>query len=96
MGVREALQRKRDEILRLAASHGARKVRVFGSVARGDSNAQSDIDFLVEMETGRSLLDRASLLVDLQNLLGCKVDVATEKTLRPAIREQALKDAIPL
>jgi uncharacterized protein len=83
-------------ILSLAARHGARNIRIFGSVARGDTNADSDIDFLVEMEQGCSLFDRASLMVDLENLLGRKVDVATEKTLKPEIRERALRDATPI
>jgi predicted nucleotidyltransferase len=94
MGLREILKRNRDEILRIAARHGARNVRIFGSVARGDENESSDIDFLVEMEKGRSLLDRAGLLVELEALLKRKVDVATERTLRPPIFEHALKDAV--
>jgi hypothetical protein len=96
MGLREVLNAKREEILRIAASHGARNVRVFGSVARGDDDAHSDVDFLVEMESGKSLLDRASLLVELETLLGRKVDVATDRTLKPGIKERALKDAIAI
>ena len=96
MGLKELLQNKRGEILRLAAKHGAYNVRVFGSVARGEDGEKSDIDFLVEMEKGRSLLDRASLLVDLEILLGRKVDVATERTLRRPILEHALTEAVPV
>ena len=96
MGLREVLNAKREEILRIAAKHGARNVRIFGSVARGDDHEQSDVDFLVEMETGRSLLDRAGLLVDLETLLGRKVDVATDRTLKPGIRERAMKDAVAI
>ncbi len=90
------LRERRGDILRIAARHGAHNVRVFGSVARGDADAQSDIDFLVELEPGRSLFDHAALLVDLEELLGCKVDVATERGLRPRIRERVLEEAVPL
>ena len=96
MGLRKLLSSKREEILRLAAKHGAYNVRVFGSVARGDDDERSDVDFLVEMEKGRSLLDRAGLLVDLEALLGLRVDVATERTLRHPLLERALKDATPV
>jgi len=96
MRVRELLQSKHQEILRMAAKHGARNVRVFGSVARAEDSARSDVDFLVEMEQGRSLLDRAGLLVDLEALLGRKVDVATARTLRPPFLARALKDAKPV
>ena len=71
-------------------------MRVFGSVARGEADDQSDIDLLVEMEPGRSLLDLGGLLIDLQDLLGRKVDVATEKGLRERVRERILKQAVPL
>lgn len=71
---------RRDEILRLARERGARNVRVFGSVARGESNESSDLDLLVEWEPGRSLLDHAGLVDDLQELLGIKVHVGTEKS----------------
>ncbi len=90
------LQQKRDDILRLAARHGARKVRVFGSVARGETRPDSDIDFLVDLETGRSLLDLGGLLMDLQDLLHCKVDVVTEKGLRSRIRARVLREAVSL
>lgn len=96
MGISEVLDQKRGEILRLAAQRGARNVRVFGSVARGEASAQSDIDFLVEMEPGRSLLDLGGLLMDLQDLLGRKVDVVTEKALHWYIRDRVLREAIPL
>jgi hypothetical protein len=96
MDINELLRAKREDILRIAAKHGARNVRVFGSVARGRADDKSDVDFLVEMEKGRSLMDRAGLLVDLESLLGRKVDVATERTLRPVIKEGALKDAVPI
>jgi predicted nucleotidyltransferase len=78
MGIEE-LRSRREEILRVAALHGARYVRVFGSVVRGEADERSDVDFLVEMERGRSLLDLGGLLMELQNLLGRPVDVVTEK-----------------
>jgi predicted nucleotidyltransferase len=94
--VDKRLQEKRGEILRLASSHGAHNVRVFGSVARGDARPDSDIDLLVELEPGRSLLDLSGLLLDLQDLLGCEVDVVTEKSLHWYIRDTVLQEAIPL
>ena len=90
------LKQKREKVLETAARYGASNVRVFGSVARGEANASSDIDLLVNMEPGRSLMDLGGLLVELQELLGTEVDVVTEKGLRPRIREQVLKDAVPL
>ena len=96
MRIRQLLRSKRSKILQIAARHGARKVRVFGSVARGTARRDSDVDFLVELEKGRSLLDHAALIVDLERLLKRPVDVASERGLRPPVRKQVLKDAIPL
>jgi predicted nucleotidyltransferase len=79
MRQKELLETKREDILRLAKQYGAYNVRVFGSVARGDADEQSDIDLLVDMEAGRSLLDLVGLWMDLEELLGCKVDVVTER-----------------
>jgi hypothetical protein len=93
---RELLTAKRAEILRLAAARGARNVRVFGSVARGEDDGASDIDFLVTLDPGRSLFDLGGLLMDLQRLLGRGVDVVTERGLRPRIRDRVLEDARPL
>ncbi|HIG53360.1 MAG TPA: nucleotidyltransferase [Candidatus Latescibacteria bacterium] len=96
MDIKQRLKERRQEILALATRHGAKRVRIFGSVARGEADDQSDVDFLVEMEPGRSLMDMGGLLMDLQELLGCKVDVVSEKGLRQRIRERVLQEAMPL
>jgi predicted nucleotidyltransferase len=96
MALEELLKEKRDAILCICAKHGARNVRVFGSVARGEADEQSDIDLLVEFDPGRSLLDHAALWLDLQDLLGCKVDVLSDRGIKPRIRERVLREAIPL
>jgi len=90
------LQQRRAEILALAEKHGAKNVRVFGSVARGEADEESDIDFLVNMQTGRSLFDLGGLQYDLEEFLGVPVDVVTEKGLKPRIRERVLKEAVSL
>ena len=82
---------KRNEIVQIARRYGASNIRVFGSVARSEADENSDIDFLVDLERGRSLLDLGGLLMDLQTLLGRPVDVVTEKGLRPRIRERVLR-----
>ncbi|HYK86094.1 MAG TPA: nucleotidyltransferase domain-containing protein [Ktedonobacteraceae bacterium] len=87
---------RREEILQTAAKHGAFNVRVFGSVARGRADEQSDLDLLVDMETRRSLFDLGGLLVELEELLGCNVDVVTEQGLRERIRERVLREAVAL
>jgi uncharacterized protein len=87
---------RRAAILRIASSYGARNVRVFGSVARGEAKDGSDLDLLVELEPGRTLFDLGGLLYDVQNELGLRVDVATERTLRPELRARVLAEAVPL
>jgi len=87
------VQQHRDAILAAAALRGARNVRLFGSTARGEADADSDVDFLVDLEPGRSLLDLGGLLMDLQSLLDCRVDVVTEAGLRSRIRERILREA---
>jgi predicted nucleotidyltransferase len=96
MTLEERLKDKRDAILCICAKHGAHNVRVFGSVARGEADEQSDIDLLVEFDPGRSLLDHAALWLELQDLLGCKVDVLSDRGIKPRIRERVLREAIPL
>jgi predicted nucleotidyltransferase len=96
MNLQILLKQKRELVLETAAHYGAYDVRVFGSVARGEADEASDIDLLVKLEPGRSLMDLGGLLYDLQNLLGTEVDVVTEKGLRARIREQVLREAVPL
>ena len=96
MAVEGLLQEKRQEILRIANKYGAGHVRVFGSVARGESDAQSDVDFLVDLGPGRSLLDLGGLQFELEALLGCPVDVVTERGLKARIRERVLGEAMPI
>ncbi|WP_263819251.1 nucleotidyltransferase family protein [Salinibacter sp.] len=91
-----AIRDHRDEILRLARAHGARKLRLFGSVARGDDRSDSDLDLLVEMEPGRSLVDHVALKQDLEGLLGRDVDVVTEQSLHPRLRDRVLREAVSL
>ena len=90
------IQGKRQEILRIATRHGARNIRVFGSAARGEDRPGSDLDLLVEMESGRSLLDLVVLGQELEDLLERKVDVLTDTSVHPAIRPHILADARPL
>lgn len=96
MITRQTLAEKRAEILRLAEARCVGEVRVFGSVARGESTAASDVDFLVRPLPKCSLFDLGGLLMDLQDLLGCKVDVVTEDGLKPRLRKQVLAEAVPV
>ena len=96
MTLDKLLQNKRDDILQISARYGAGNVRVFGSVVRGQAGPESDVDFLVDLEEGRSLFDLGGLLMDLQDLLHLKVDVVTEKGLHWYIRDKVLQEARPL
>ena len=96
MTLQELRETKRDEILRIAAKRGARNIRVFGSLARGESDERSDIDFLVDLEPDRSLFDLSGLLIDLEAALKTEVDVVTERGLRERVRERVLQEAVPL
>lgn len=86
----------RNEILAIAARHGASNVRLFGSVARGEADERSDIDLVVDFDPERSLLDHAALSLELQELLGRKVDVVSGRGLKPRIRERVMAEAVPL
>lgn len=96
MKANELLKDRREDILRVAAQHGAQKVRVFGSAARGDAGPDSDLDFLVEFEEGRSLLDVTALWQDLEELLGRKVDIVEPEGLHWYIRDRVIREALPL
>jgi len=95
MDLAARLNEQRETVLKVAAKHGARNVRVFGSVARQDA-IQRDIDLLVDLEKGRSLLDHVRLKNELEQVLGCRVDVLSERGLKPRIRERVLKEATPI
>jgi len=96
MGISEIIQDRKEQILALAAKYGASNVRVFGSVANGTADEKSDIDFLVDLEKGRSLFDLGGLLMALQGLFNRKVDVVTENGLHWYIKEQIINEAKPI
>lgn len=90
------LRQRRSDIVALAEAHGATNVRVFGSIARESDDGDSDVDILVDLESGRSLVDLGALLADLQDLLGRQVDVVTAAGLRARIRDSVLAEARPI
>ena len=96
MTIEELRSRHRERILAFSQRRGASNVRVFGSLARGEQGADSDIDFLVDFEPGRSLLDLTGLWLDLESELGCKVDVVSSRGLNPRIAPEILRDAVSL
>ena len=96
MDITQLLEEKRNEILRIANAHHARNLRIFGSVARGENDEASDIDFLAELNAGCGLLHHAALIRELEELLGRKVDVVSDKGLRERIRDRVLREAVPL
>lgn len=96
MTTTDILKSKRTDILRLAAQHGAHHVRVFGSAARGEAGPTSDIDLLVRMDRGHSLLDLIELSQELEPILHRKVDILTEEGLSPYLQQRILDEAVPL
>ena len=96
MNRHDILKDKREEILDIANRYGAKKIRLFGSILRDEIKEKSDIDFLVEMEKGRSLIDIIAIKQDLEDFLGCKVDVVTDFALSPYIRDEVLRQAVNL
>ena len=96
MTIRQLVFSKRDQILKIASKHGAVNVRVFGSVARGEDSVDSDVDLLVDIGFQTSAWFPAGLVLDLESLLNRHVDVVTEKGLNPYLRDQILREAIPL
>jgi hypothetical protein len=96
MAIDKRIVEKKEEILALATRHGASNVRIFGSAARGQAGAESDIDFLVDLEPDRSLFDLGGFLMELEDLLGAKVDILTEKGLHWYIRDRVIAEAVRL
>jgi uncharacterized protein len=92
----QLLLSRRDEIRRVAASHGATEIRLFGSRARGEGGAASDVDLLVNLAPGRTLLDLVAIKQDLEDVLGCPVDVVTEEAISPYLRPYVLKEVVAL
>lgn len=96
LGIEELLADRRIDIIRLAGAHGATRVRIFGSVVRGQARPESDLDFLVDLEPGRSLLDLIAIKQDLEDLLGRAVDVVTEAAVSPYMRDEVVREAVLL
>ena len=96
MNIEQILHEKRDDIHSIAAKHGAYNIRIFGSVVRGEAGPDSDIDFLIDVGPTTSSWFPAGLILDLQEILGRRVEVVTEKSLNPYVREYVLREAIPL
>ena len=96
MRVAELVRHKRKEILRIAERHGARNVRIFGSVARDEAGPNSDVDLLVEVGPDRTPFFPGGLIADLEDLLGCKVEIVTQDALHECIRNLVLQEAVPL
>jgi predicted nucleotidyltransferase len=96
MTIGDTIREQRDAIMRIAAKHGATQVRLIGSVARGEARPDSDVDLLVTWSEGTSLLDHAALMLELERLVGRKVDIASDGWMKPSIRESVYRDAVAL
>ena len=94
--IQEVIHEKREDIERIAIKHGARNVRMFGSAARGEEMPDSDIDLLIDVGPDTTSWFPAGLILELEELLGCRVDVVTERGLDPEIRDHVLHEAVPL
>lgn len=94
MDLKQLLTEKREKIIQIAEKHGAYNIRIFGSVARGENNSNSDIDFLVDIESGRSLLNRIALMQELEDFLGCKVDIVKSENLPLLIKDKVFNETI--
>ena len=93
---KKTVHMKHREILEIARRHGAHDIRIFGSVARGNQNERSDLDIIARFDPGRTLFDQGGFLMELQELLGLKVDVVSERSMRPRFRDQVMREAVPL
>ena len=96
MSLLDYVKNKKEEIIKLAQRYGAYNIRIFGSVARGEDDPRSDIDFLVDFKSNVGLLEWSGFWSSLEDLLKHKVDVATEKVLKKRMKERILREAIPL
>jgi len=96
MNIDAIIKKNRNEILRISTRYGAKEIKIFGSALRGEAKGNSDVDLLVELEPGRSLLDIIAIKQDLEDLLGCKVDIVTEAALSPYIKDEVLNQAVRL
>lgn len=96
MGLYEEVLGKRRDILRIAETHGVQRIQIFGSVVRGEDTPESDLDFLVEFLPGKTLLDQVALIQDLEDLLGRRVDVVTERGLHWYMKERVMREAVSL
>ncbi len=96
MITRQEVFAQRDKIIEIAQRHGASNVRIFGSVARGDQTEESDLDLIVRFDPDRSLFDHGALICDLEELLGVKVDVISERGMRDRVRSHSEKDSVAL
>jgi predicted nucleotidyltransferase len=96
MTLRELIEEKREDIVSIAARHGAKNVRMFGSAVRGDERPDSDVDLLVDVEATTSSWFPAGLILDLEEVLGRPVEVVTERGLDPLIKKHVLREAVPL
>ena len=92
----ELVRSKKEKIVDIAATYGISNIRTFGSVARDEDTYASDLDLLIDLAPGRSALELGGFLVDLEELLHCRVDLVTEKGLNPLIKENVLKEVVNL